>query len=99
MLENPKVAIILPVIKFSVLNALNLKLPKRQHAVMCPQKRRKYKKINTLTARCTFSVKYCVYVSTSKKEVKMAGYWCQSFLSFYGPRRSQDQYPAMPWWN
>lgn len=65
--------------------------------VVC-SKKKKIQKINTLTPRCTFSVKYCVHVSMTKKEVKMAGYWCRSFLYFYGPRQSQDQYPAMPWW-
>lgn len=49
------------------------------------------KKINTLTPRYTFSVKYCVYASLTKKEVKMAGYWCRTVLCFYGSRRSQDQ--------
>ena len=51
------------------------------------------------TPRCTLSVKYCAFVPTTKKEVKMAGYWCRSFLCFYGPRRRQDQYPVKPWWN
>ena len=25
----------------------------------------------------------------------MAGYWCQSFMRFYGPRQNQGQYPAV----
>ena len=30
-----------------------------------------------------------IYALSTKREVKMAGYWPSSFLRFYGPRRSR----------